>query len=203
MSDRKENPQKRPKPSDSSPTGASPKARRTLLKGSNPSTGSLKGKGKAKLLVSQDHDEEMQEAGDQGVFPRGSGADSDSDSVIVLPDLGGCEPPPEGISQIVNRRASQGSSRASAFGMADEGPSRLARPKLKRLPLIQKGVIYHKDKSEEVKIPQVILDDLEVTPDGIYEALIERWQKDEKLQMEMWLKEDRLLLATVYGCRMV
>ena len=87
--------------------------------------------------------------------------------------------------------------------MADEGPSWLAQPKLKRPPLIQKGIIYHKDKSEEVKIPQAILDDLEVTPDRIYEVLIERWQKDKKLQMETWLKEDRLLLATVYGCRMV
>ena len=180
-----------------------PKARKTLLKGSRPSAGSLKGKGKPKSLVSQDNDEEMQEGGDQGVSPRGSEAESDLDSVTEIPDPRESKATPEGILKIVNRRVSQGSSRASAFGMANEDSSRVVRPKFKRPLLIQKGVIYHKDKSEEVKVPQVILDDLEVTPDGTYEVLIERWQRDEKLQMETWLKEDRLLLATVYGCRMV
>jgi len=126
MLDRKENPQKRLKPSDSSLTGVTPKARKTLLKGSRPSAGSLRGKGNSKSLVSQDSDEEMQEAGDQGVSPRGSEAESDSDSVIEIPDLRESEAPPEGISKIVNRRVLQGSSRASAFGIANKDPLWLA-----------------------------------------------------------------------------
>ena len=41
----------------------------------------------------------------------------------------------------------------------------------------------------------------EITPDGLYEAFAICMEANETEADELWEKRERLLLATVYGCR--
>ena len=41
----------------------------------------------------------------------------------------------------------------------------------------------------------------EITPDGLYEAFAIRMEANKTEADELWEKRERLLLATVYGCR--
>ena len=130
---------------DSSLTRVTPKARRTLLKGSRSSTGSWKGKGKSMSMASQDSDEEMQEVEGHGEFLKESETGSDSDSVVVVSGPMKSETSLKGISQKVHIGTPQEGS--STFGKTSESQSQSECPRFKKPPLIQKGVIHTKDKS--------------------------------------------------------
>ena len=41
----------------------------------------------------------------------------------------------------------------------------------------------------------------EITPDGLYEGFAQKMLENQKLADDLWEKRDRLLLATIYGCK--
>ena len=55
--------------------------------------------------------------------------------------------------------------------------------------------------SEDAEAKTIIPITEEITPDGLYEAFAIRMEANEKEADELWEKRERLLLATVYGCR--
>ena len=75
-----------------------------------------------------------------------------------------------------------------------ETPVKPKRPQIQKLA-------FTKTMSEDAEAKTIIPIMEEITPDGLYKAFAIRMEANETEADELWEKRERLLLATVYGCR--
>ena len=85
------------------------------------------------------------------------------------------------------------SSRGQTQSSMLETPVKPKRPRIQKLA-------FTKTMSEDGEA-KTIIPITEITPDGLYEAFAIRMEANETEADKLWEKRERLLLATVYGCR--